>query len=231
MIPSSQREEEAVVYAKRYYPAVRRAGGRPETLYLFNKRVFDIAASAAALIVLAPLFLILALIIKLEDPRGSVFFGQTRVGKAGRTFRIYKFRSMIADAEALLPNLLNQNEMSGPMFKMRNDPRVTRVGRFIRKTSIDELPQLVNVLKGDMSLVGPRPSLPREVDKYSEYDRLRLSVTPGCTGLWQVSGRSGLNFAQMVELDLLYIEQRTLGLDLKIMFMTAWQLVRSKNAF
>lgn len=138
---------------------------------------------------------------------------------------------MIADAEALLPNLLNQNEMSGPMFKMRNDPRVTRVGRFIRRTSIDELPQLVNVLKGDMSLVGPRPSLPREVEKYSEYDRLRLSVTPGCTGLWQVSGRSGLNFKQMVELDLLYIEQRTLGLDLKIMFMTAWQLVRSKNAF
>ncbi|WP_342438554.1 sugar transferase [Paenibacillus sp. FSL L8-0436] len=231
MIPSSQREEETALYAKRYYPAVRRAGGKPETLYLFNKRVFDIAASAAALLVLSPLFLILALVIKLEDPRGSVFFGQTRVGKAGRLFRIYKFRSMIADAEALLPNLLNQNEMSGPMFKMRNDPRVTRVGRFIRRTSIDELPQLVNVLKGDMSLVGPRPSLPREVEKYSEYDRLRLSVTPGCTGLWQVSGRSGLNFKQMVELDLLYIEQRTLGLDLKIMFMTAWQLVRSKNAF
>lgn len=231
MLPSSPREEEAVVYAKRYYPAVRRAGDKPQTLYLFNKRVFDIAASVAALIVLSPLFLILALVIKLEDPRGSVFFGQTRVGKDGRMFRIYKFRSMIADAEALLPNLLGQNEMSGPMFKMRNDPRVTRVGRFIRKTSIDELPQLVNVLKGEMSLVGPRPSLPREVDKYSEYDRLRLTVTPGCTGLWQVSGRSGLNFAQMVELDLLYIEQRRLKLDLKIILMTAWQLVRSKNAF
>ncbi|SET99957.1 sugar transferase [Paenibacillus sp. NFR01] len=231
MIPSRQSEEDAALYPRRYYAAVRRTGDKPVTLYLIAKRIFDIAASAVALIVLSPLFLILALAIKLEDPRGSVFFGQTRVGLEGKHFRMFKFRSMISNAEALLPSLLAQNEVSGPMFKMRNDPRVTRVGRFIRRTSIDELPQLLNVLKGEMSLVGPRPSLPHEVERYSEYDRLRLTVTPGCTGLWQVSGRSGLDFAQMVELDLMYIEQRSLLLDLKIMFMTAWQLVRSNNAY
>lgn len=144
---------------------------------------------------------------------------------------MYKFRSMVSNAEELLGGLLHQNEISGAMFKMKEDPRITRIGRFIRKTSIDELPQLFNVLKGDMSLVGPRPPLPREVEEYTDYDKLRLTVTPGCTGLWQVSGRNELSFAEMVQLDLTYIEQRSPLLDTKILIKTLKVMVGSKDAF
>jgi lipopolysaccharide/colanic/teichoic acid biosynthesis glycosyltransferase len=160
-----------------------------------------------------------------------VFFSQTRVGKNGKEFKMYKFRSMVSDAEERLNDLLKYNETTGAMFKMKNDPRVTKVGRFIRKTSIDELPQLWNVLKGDMSLVGPRPPLPREVEQYTEYDKQRLLVTPGCTGLWQISGRSNVGFKEMVELDLQYIRNRSILLDLKIIFKTVLVLFGSKDAF
>ncbi|WP_253806272.1 sugar transferase [Geobacillus thermodenitrificans] len=199
--------------------------------YLIAKRIMDICGALAGLICLSWLFLIVALLIKLEDPKGPVFFKQVRVGKDGKEFYMYKFRSMVANAEELLESLLHLNEVSGAMFKMKDDPRITKVGKFIRKTSIDELPQLWNVLKGDMSLVGPRPPLPREVAQYTEYDKQRLLVTPGCTGLWQISGRSNVGFKEMVELDLQYIRNRSILFDLKIILKTVLVLFGSKDAF
>jgi exopolysaccharide biosynthesis polyprenyl glycosylphosphotransferase len=199
--------------------------------YLAAKRTMDIIGAIVGLIVTSVLFLVVAIAIKIEDPKGTVFFAQTRVGKNGKEFKMYKFRSMVSDAEERLNDLLEYNEVTGAMFKMKNDPRVTKVGRFIRKTSIDELPQLWNVLKGDMSLVGPRPPLPREVEQYTEYDKQRLLVTPGCTGLWQVSGRSNVGFKEMVELDLQYIRNRSILLDVKIIFKTVFVLFGSKDAF
>ncbi|WP_242257470.1 sugar transferase, partial [Bacillus cereus group sp. BfR-BA-01379] len=165
------------------------------------------------------------------DPKGTVFFKQARVGKSGREFYMYKFRSMSTDAEEKLKDLLKYNEVSGAMFKMKDDPRVTKIGKFIRRTSIDELPQLINVLMGDMSLVGPRPPLLREVNEYTDYQKQRLLVTPGCTGFWQVSGRSSLGFEEMVELDLTYIQNRNIFLDFKIIFKTFKVLLGSKDAY
>ncbi|MGU3395373.1 sugar transferase [Priestia aryabhattai] len=188
--------------------------------YLFTKRCIDIVGSVAGLVILLVVFLIIGLLIKMEDPKGSIFFSQKRVGKNGKEFSMYKFRSMVSDAEARLDQLLQKNETTGAMFKMRDDPRVTKIGKFIRKTSIDELPQLINVLKGDMSLVGPRPPLPREVKEYTNYQMQRLLVTPGCTGLWQISGRSEIGFEEMVELDILYIKTRNCKMDIKIMLKT-----------
>lgn len=225
-----RNDGEAVARTVPYYSNATVGAGK-QTLYLLFKRFFDIVASLCGLVLLTPLFLLLAVIIKLEDPKGSVFFSQVRVGKDGKSFRMYKFRSMVSNAEELLKDLLERNEIEGAMFKMKNDPRITRIGRFIRKTSIDELPQLFNVLLGDMSLVGPRPPLPREVEQYSEYDRLRLTVTPGCTGLWQVSGRNGLSFAEMVELDLRYIRSRNIWLDVKIIIKTVFVLFGNKGAY
>jgi exopolysaccharide biosynthesis polyprenyl glycosylphosphotransferase len=199
--------------------------------YLVAKRTMDIIGAIVGLILTSIIFLVVAIAIKLEDPKGTVFFSQTRVGKNGKEFKMYKFRSMVSDAEERLKDLLKYNETTGAMFKMKNDPRVTKVGRFIRKTSIDELPQLWNVLKGDMSLVGPRPPLPREVEQYTEYDKQRLLVTPGCTGLWQISGRSNVGFKEMVELDLQYIRNRSILLDIKIIFKTVLVLFGSKDAF
>ncbi|WHY61513.1 sugar transferase [Cytobacillus firmus] len=199
--------------------------------YLAAKRFVDIVGSLAGIILLSLLFLIVAALIKLEDPKGSIFFSQKRVGKNGRQFNMYKFRSMVSNAEEKLQELLQYNEVSGAMFKMKDDPRITKIGKFIRKTSIDELPQLFNVLKGDMSLVGPRPPLPREVEEYSDYDKQRLLVTPGCTGLWQVSGRSNIGFKEMVDLDLMYIRKRSLLFDIKIILKTVLVLFGSKDAF
>lgn len=199
--------------------------------YLVMKRAVDIIGSFCGLAVLSIFFVIIAVLIKLEDPKGKVFFKQIRVGKDGKEFFMYKFRSMASDAEERLRELLALNEVSGAMFKMKDDPRVTKVGKFIRKTSVDELPQLINVLKGEMSLVGPRPPLPREVAEYSAYDRQRLLVTPGCTGLWQVSGRSNVGFEEMVELDLRYIKERSILFDTKIILKTVLVLFGSKNAF
>ncbi|MCZ8519320.1 MULTISPECIES: sugar transferase [Paenibacillus] len=224
-------EEGKTLETGEYYSTAALNQGYGHNVYLAMKRLIDIAGAIVGLVITAPLFLILAILIKLEDPKGPVFFKQQRVGKNEALFHMFKFRSMVSNAEELLAQLLSQNEVSGHMFKMKNDPRITRIGRFIRKTSLDELPQLWNVLRGDMSLVGPRPPLPREVKEYSNYHKQRLSVTPGCTGLWQVSGRSQLGFEEMVELDLKYIATRNLFFDIKIIFKTVKVLLGSKDAF
>ncbi|MGI3100863.1 sugar transferase [Companilactobacillus alimentarius] len=200
-------------------------------IYRGSKRIFDFVASLFGLIILSPLFLIVAIAIKIEDPKGPVFYSQVRLGKKQSPFKMYKFRSMIVDADKHLKELLSENEVDGAMFKMKEDPRVTRVGQFIRKYSIDELPQLVNVLLGNMSLVGPRPPLPREVAEYTEYDKQRLAVKPGCTGLWQVSGRNDVGFHEMVELDLKYINIRGPLFDLYVLFKTVLVFIKPNGAY
>ncbi len=173
-----------------------------------------------ALIVGSPLFLMIAFFIKVEDPKGKIFFKQQRVGMNGKLFNMYKFRSMYVDAEKRQHDLKAENEMDGQMFKMKNDPRVTKSGKTLRKLSLDELPQFLNILKGDMSLIGPRPPLVSEYENYSSYAKGRLTVKPGCTGLWQVSGRNQLTFDEMIELDLYYIKNRSMKLDLRIIMLT-----------
>lgn len=200
-------------------------------VYRIVKRIFDIVASSIAVVLLSPLFLILAIAIKIDDPKGPVFYTQTRVGKDGKTFQIIKFRSMVSNADELLARLKNQNEVEGAMFKMKNDPRITRVGRFIRKYSLDELPQLINVIGGSMSIVGPRPPLVSEVEQYTDYDKQRLMVVPGCTGMWQVGGRNDVDFDEMVHLDLTYIQNRSVWLDLKIMFETVKVMIIPNGAY
>lgn len=199
-------------------------------VYIFLKRVIDIVGSLIGLIILSPIFLIVSIAIKVEDPKGSIFFGQERNGKYPKTFKMYKFRSMVYNAEELLEKLKEQNEMTGPAFKMKNDPRITKIGKFIRKTSIDELPQLFNILKGDMSFVGPRPPIPREVEEYDEYQLQRLSVKPGLTCYWQVSGRNNIDFDEWIELDLKYIKERNIFIDMKLILLTIPALLGDKNA-
>ncbi|WP_214835945.1 sugar transferase [Exiguobacterium sp. s36] len=199
--------------------------------YIFLKRAVDLCGSFLGLILLSPVLILLIALIKIEDQKSPVFFSQKRVGLNGELFTMYKFRSMIQGAESQLELLMEKNETTGPMFKMSNDPRVTKIGRFIRKTSLDELPQLWNVLKGDMSLVGPRPPLPREVLNYTSYDMQRLKVVPGCTGLWQISGRSDLGFNEMVDLDIQYINQRNIKMDVWIIFSTVKVMISSKGAY
>ena len=198
--------------------------------YLAVKRAFDITASITGIVFLLPLWLLVILIIRLDSP-GPVFFKQERNGYKGKLFTMYKFRSMVPDAEQGLKLLEDKNEASGNMFKIRMDPRVTRFGRLIRKTSIDEFPQLLNVLKGDMSIVGPRPPIPREVVKYDAWHNLRLSVRPGLTGLWQIRGRNCLGFEDMVRLDLKYIRERSLTYDLKIILKTIPVLLGDSKAY
>lgn len=204
-----------------------------ERRYLYKgiKRILDFVASFIGLVLLSPLFLIVAIAIKIEDPKGPVFYSQIRLGKKQEPFKMYKFRSMVVDADKHLKELLDENEIEGAMFKMKEDPRVTKVGEFIRKYSIDELPQLVNVLLGNMSLVGPRPPLPREVKEYTEYDKLRLAVKPGCTGLWQISGRNDVGFHEMVELDLKYIDHRGFWFDMYVLFKTVGVFVHPNAAY
>jgi lipopolysaccharide/colanic/teichoic acid biosynthesis glycosyltransferase len=199
--------------------------------YLIVKRAMDILGSSVGILILLPLLVFIVLLIKLNDPRGAILFKQTRIGENGKPFTMYKFRSMVSDSEERLAQLLHNNEISGAMFKMKHDPRVTRVGKYLRKLSLDELPQLWNVLINDMSLVGPRPALPREVELYTSYDQQRLLVKPGCTGLWQVSGRNGLSFEQMVELDLYYIRNRSIWMDIKVAMKTIWVMINSHNAY
>ncbi len=194
------------------------------------KRVLDVVVSIGALIVLSPLMLFTALAVKLDSP-GPVFFKQTRVGKHGVTFGCYKFRSMYIDAEKRKADLAVQNEADGPIFKIKNDPRITRVGRLIRKLSVDELPQLINVLRGEMSLVGPRPPVPKEVAQYTVEQLHRLDAVPGITGLQQVSGRSDLNFKRWVELDLQYISEQSVWNDIKILLMTIPAVVTGRGAY
>lgn len=194
---------------------------RTKRLYWIGRRSQDIFFSALALIVLSPFLLLVTLIVWADCPKASPIFSQERVGRDGKRFRFLKFRSMIPDAEKALDGLLEKNEMDGPVFKIKDDPRITRVGRIIRRTSIDELPQLLNILKGDMSIVGPRPALPREVEKYGEYERQRLFVTPGLTCYWQIQPhRNDLTFHEWMELDLKYVRERSFLTDWKIIFKT-----------
>jgi exopolysaccharide biosynthesis polyprenyl glycosylphosphotransferase len=198
--------------------------------YQVVKRGMDFVGALVGLVLLSPLLILITVLIKLGS-RGPVFYRQWRVGKSGKRFRMYKFRSMVENAEEEIDALLELNEASGPLFKMKNDPRMTRMGRFLRKTSLDELPQLLNVLRGEMSLVGPRPPLPVEVDDYEEWQRVRLSVRQGMTGLWQVSGRSRLSFDEMVALDMYYIENWSLWLDVAILLKTVPIVLFAKGAY
>jgi exopolysaccharide biosynthesis polyprenyl glycosylphosphotransferase len=197
--------------------------------YAKTKRMMDIVGSLFALLLLSPIMLTVALIIRLTS-KGPVFFKQVRVGRGGRFFHCYKFRSMYQDAEARKEELAHLNEMSGPVFKIKNDPRITPIGRIIRKFSIDEFPQFFNVLLGDMSLVGPRPPIPAEVEEYTPYQRQRLAVLPGITCIWQISGRNNINFERWVELDLLYIENMSFWTDFKILLQTLPAVLRTDGA-
>ena len=199
-------------------------------VYLFFKRAMDIIGSLCGIILLSPLLIIVAIAIKVEDPKGRVFFSQQRCGKDNKLFPMYKFRSMVSNAEELLEELKAQNEMDGPVFKIKEDPRITKVGKFIRKTSIDELPQLFNVLMGDMSIVGPRPAITHEVAEYNDYQKQRLLVKPGLTCIWQVSGRNSIGFDEWVDMDLEYIEKRNLWMDIKLIFKTVGVLFGDENA-
>lgn len=194
--------------------------------YWKKKRVFDVTVTLLLLIFLIIPILIIALIVFIDDPHGSPFYKQVRIGRHGKEFYMYKFRSMYVDAEERRSELIESNEMNGPVFKMKDDPRITRVGRVIRRLSVDELPQLFNVLKGNMSLVGPRPALPDEVVKYTDYEKLRLIVTPGITCTWQITpNRNDVPFEKWLEMDLEYIETRTAWQDIKIIFKTPFAML------
>lgn len=202
----------------------------PDDLFaLFIKRCIDIVIAGALLILILPFLLIVALAIKF-DSTGPAIFVQERVGCNNRRFNLLKFRTMVSNADALQATLKKYNEMEGPVFKMRNDPRVTRIGKYLRRFSVDELPQLINVLKGEMSLVGPRPPIPGEVKEYSWKQKRRLSVKPGITGLWQVNGRNTIPFNQWVEMDLKYIDNWSLGTDIKILLRTIYAALAGKGA-
>ena len=195
------------------------------------RRAQDILFSLIALIVLSPLFLLIALAVCIDDSSGGPIFTQMRCGRDGKLFKFYKFRSMCVGAEEQLPNLLDDNEMDGPAFKIKEDPRVTRVGRFIRKTSLDELPQLWNILKGDMSIVGPRPALPREVKEYTDYQKQRLYITPGLTCYWQVQpNRNSISFDEWMDMDIQYIKDRNFWLDWKLIFLTIIAVFRGSGS-
>ena len=199
------------------------------THYEFAKRILDFIASLCALLILSPVLLIVSILIATTS-KGPVIFKQDRVGKNGIIFKMYKFRSMVSNAEELKAQLEKDNEMNGPMFKIKNDPRITKVGRFIRKTSIDEIPQLINVLKGEMSLVGPRPSLPSEVKEFEPWMLERLTILPGLTCYWQVMGRNDIEFNEWMKLDIKYVRERNFWLDLKLIFKTFFVLFGDKSA-
>lgn len=203
---------------------------RKRPIYHFVKRAFDLCASAVLFILILPFWLLLDIVIYIDDPHGSPMFTQMRVGKNGKLFKLYKFRTMVVNAEDILHELKDKNEMDGPVFKIKDDPRITKIGKFLRKTSLDELPQLLNVIKGDMSLVGPRPALPNEVAEYTEEQKIRLSVTPGVTCYWQVQPkRNTLTFDQWVALDKKYIEEQSVLTDLKILFMTVGAVINKEG--
>lgn len=198
--------------------------------YWIGRRTQDIFFSLFALIVLSPFMLLTAIAIFIDDPHGSPIFTQIRCGRDGKPFKMYKFRSMYIDAEDRLQELLKDNEMDGPAFKIKNDPRITRVGHFTRKTSIDELPQLLNILRGDMSIVGPRPALPREVELYDDLQKQRMYVTPGLTCYWQIQpNRNDISFNEWIGMDLDYIQNRSFTEDWKIILMTVKAVLRKQG--
>jgi exopolysaccharide biosynthesis polyprenyl glycosylphosphotransferase len=200
---------------------------RPETLFL--KRLFDLIASAIAIVLCVPLWIIIPILIRRDSP-GPAFYVQERVGKNGRLFPMYKFRSMVEGADKMQSRVMHLNEMDGPVFKIKADPRLTRIGKFLRRTSLDELPQLLNVFNGSMSLVGPRPPILSEVSQYRPWQRKRLSVTPGLTCLWQVTGRNEVKFDEWMKLDMQYIENWSLGLDAKILLRTVKAVIDRRGA-
>jgi len=203
---------------------------RPSRFFLVAKRFFDLVSSLAGLALLLPLLPFIVLLIKLETP-GPILFRQTRGGRAGRLFPCFKFRSMVSDAEARKTDLEDLNEATGAAFKIKDDPRITGVGRFLRRSSLDEFPQLLNVLRGEMTVVGPRPQIPAEVARYTPEQALRLEAKPGLTCLWQVSGRSHLDFEEWMELDGRYVRHRSLALDLKILLRTLPAVIERKGAY
>ena len=206
---------------------IKQAAKRP---YWKSKRVMDFLISLLLIILCCPLFLLISLLIFLDDPRGSPLYSQTRLGLHEKPFTMYKFRSMTVDAESRQRELMELNEMDGPVFKIQNDPRITRIGRFLRRTSLDELPQFFNVLKGDMSLIGPRPPLPQEVAAYTEYDKLRLIVKPGLSCKWQIrSDRNHTAFSQWVEDDVDYILHASLWTDIKLFLRTPLAMLRGEG--
>ena len=216
-----QQRSESKTANERILAADIRAAVHAQQRYLRYRRVQDVVLSVGALVVLFPVLLLIALIIVLDDPHSGPIFTQVRVGENGREFKFYKFRTMVKNAEEKLGELLSANEMEGPAFKIRRDPRITRVGRFLRKSGLDELPQLYNILRGDMSFVGPRPPLPREVEEYTDYQYQRLSVQPGLTCYWQIQPhRNDMPFDEWVELDLKYIRERSFWVDWKIILGT-----------
>lgn len=220
-------QREAVLYDR---SELKEICSKRRYLYRFLKRASDIALSATGLVILSPLFLLIALLIKLEDG-ASVFYVQERNGLNGKVFRMYKFRSMCMEAETIHKDLIAQNELDGPAFKMKNDPRVTRIGKFIRRTSIDELPQLLNIIKGEMSIVGPRPLPTYETKQCNAYQNQRLLVKPGLTCYWQCSGRNDISFDEWIELDLRYIREAGMWTDLKLIVKTFKAVVRSDGAY
>lgn len=199
--------------------------------YDLIKRVMDLVLGCLGLVFISPVMLWVAYKIHKEDPNGSVIFKQQRVGRNGELFTMYKFRSMCVNAEEQLNELLDKNEIKGAMFKIQEDPRVTEFGKFIRRTSLDELPQLLNVIKGDMSLIGPRPPLQREVAEYTQYDMQRLLVKPGCSGLWQVSGRNDVHFNEMVDYDINYIQKRGIRYDISLIVKTIKVMMKPDGAY
>jgi lipopolysaccharide/colanic/teichoic acid biosynthesis glycosyltransferase len=206
------------------------AGYHDSLGYLIAKRFWDLVAASLALIILFPLLLVIAAAIYIDDPHGSPIFVQERVGKGGKRFYFFKFRSMVMDAEKRLQGLLHQNEMDGPAFKIKNDPRLTKLGRIIRRASLDELPQLINIIKGEMSVVGPRPPLPREVAQYGEYEMQRLLVKPGLTCYWQARGRCEIGFQEWMEMDMKYVFHHNLWVDLKLVLLTVRAVVTGRGA-
>jgi exopolysaccharide biosynthesis polyprenyl glycosylphosphotransferase len=202
----------------------------PVAAVRWPKRALDLLITGAGVLAISPLLVAIAVAVKLDSP-GPVFYRQQRVGKNGRHFWMYKFRSMVVDADRRLAELRTHNEATGPLFKMRRDPRITRIGGFLRRWSLDELPQLLNVLRGEMSLVGPRPPLPSEVAEYEDWQMGRLRAVPGLTGLWQVSGRSEVPFHDMVRLDLHYIRNWSLGLDVEILLRTIPAVMTNRGAY
>ncbi|MBR6569337.1 MAG: sugar transferase [Clostridia bacterium] len=219
-MPEVEQTAQTTAFSRSYF-LDRKTVLKEDRNYWRGRRTQDVILAALGLIVLSPIMLLVALLIMIDSPGAGPIFKQTRVGRDGKTFDFYKFRSMCPGAEGQLEKLLKFNEMNGPVFKIKDDPRITRVGRFIRKTSIDELPQLWNVLKGDMSIVGPRPALPREVEQYDEYELQRLYVTPGLTCYWQIQpSRNDMSFEEWLELDLKYIKERSFLVDWKIILKT-----------
>ncbi|MBC7659382.1 MAG: sugar transferase [Chitinophagaceae bacterium] len=230
---TEQLSRELAPYNLTFPTEIRRLidrGSQASSVQRLAKRLLDITGALIGLILLSPVFVALGLLIRL-DSNGPVFYSQTRVGRNGRLFKFYKFRSMVIDADALKAQLMSQNEVDGPAFKMKADPRVTRLGLFIRKSSFDELPQLWNVIKGDMSLVGPRPAIPEEVSQWEAWQFQRLSVEQGCTCIWQVSGRSDTNFQQWMRMDLEYVRTWSIALDIALIVRTILVMLTGRGAY